>query len=191
MSTTLIIAALWLGAALVILLWFRENRRRRLQALDPAPAPGSTFTLGGRRFRRPLYLSNAQDSYAVKAMRHAGVAQPQLQPGEDPEAYVERVFAELHDKEIHYALVAALLIPADAEKWDRKRAPEVERFLEDLTEPEDKRIYLALLGTVLRPFCTSGLVSWRSSATSGSATTTSPSRPHATCPAPTTATGRG
>lgn len=190
MLRILVIAAAWIGAAAIILVWFRSAARERARG-PIAPPPGSRFTLGGRGFRRPLYTSNAQDDYLIRSLRAAGIAEPNLLPGETPDIYVERLFAELHDKGAHYALLAAVLIRDGDERWNEAGAAEVAEFLSQLEEPEDKERYYALLGEVLRPFCMSGLGSWLSSRTSGSRTTSPPNSGSATSPAPTTATGQG
>lgn len=180
---------LWLAAAGLVVLWFR-GARRGSDALDPAPRPGSTFMLGGRRFRRPLHTSIAQDDHLVGMLRAAGMDEPNPLPGEAPDAYAERIFGELHARRALYGLLASILVPADAEKWSPEVAAGTAAFLPTLEEPADKERYYALLGEILLPFCTSGASSLLRSATSGSPSPGPSPGAGASSPASATASGR-
>lgn len=169
---------------------FRRNRSAPL----PPPAPGESFALGGRRFRRLATGSIAQHEYVHDVLLAAGIAEPELLPGEGPQDYVERIFTAMHGAKMDRPLVAAAIVPVEAPRWNPEVAAEVAQFLGTLEEERDQRIYYALLGDLLRPFCVRGLPSWlrsRTSGPSGPTTTQEPGPvPLATSQAAAAAAGR-
>jgi len=190
-----ILAAALLGAGLA--LTFARGRAADVRVA--APRPGQHFTLGGRSFQRIERASLMLDEYVHEVLLDAGIADPELLPGEQPDEYLDRIYAALHRAKADRPLVAAILWldaePAPADEKDLRRVcEETSRFLGTLDGDRDKATFLALVEEILRPFSLRGLPSWLRSLNSTSAppgsSAASPSRTSSS-PAAAGATGRG
>lgn len=195
MNLALLIAVLVIAVTVAAVLAHRDWIRRAEQrgsSLLATPEPGERFTLGGRTFHRAPTTTVRQDEYFVELLRGAGMMQPELLAGETPTAYVERIYCELHQRHLLAPMLSCVLLPEGAPAWNEeveRAAPEVACFLGDLDDPRDKRLYNALLGDLLRPFCMTGLPSWSRSRASGRPSPTNPSASPASSPAPAPVTG--
>jgi hypothetical protein len=184
-------ASLALGAlvglvALVValaLLWaLRRSAARRAAAAGPN-------VLGGRGFIRSDRLSVARDEAFMDLVLSAGVQEPDIQPGEDPKAYGERLFRALHEAQVIRPMLACLIVPLDTPEWTPAIADETAQFLGELDDPTDKARCYALVAELLCPFYKAGLASWARSRTSGAPNPEKRNGSPATSPARAPATG--
>jgi hypothetical protein len=173
-------------AALIVVVLALRRRRSKIMATAVAAGP---IMLGGRGFVRSTTLSVARDEAFVELVLTAGIQNPDVLPGEELQAYSERIFCALHQARVIRPMLACLIVPLDAPAWTPAVADETVQFLGTLEDNADKTRFYALVAELLLPFYRSGLASWARSRGCGGAIQDSGSAPPAHFRAPAPATG--
>jgi hypothetical protein len=143
--------------------------------------------LAGRVFVPVGETTVEHDIEFLRLMKVAGLEDPTMREGENPDVYAWRIMQGLIEAKALLPLLACLIIPETnavqplgrvrrflervglvrpeirQTGWTHEIAAATRIFLGDLTEPSDKALVYNLVAELLFPFLRSGLSSWCSS----------------------------
>lgn len=146
--------------------------------------------LGGRWFVPIVESTLEHDLHFTALKRRAGLETVLVLAGDDPESFARKLSARLFGsgRDVVLEMAGALIVPEDlaGEPWTLERGRETAAFLGQLTDPDDKQRFQAVMLGVVADFFADGLSyleSTRSSSAAGPALIESPAPPVAAAPA--------
>ena len=140
-----------------------------------APSP-KTIVIAGRKFKPVVDSTIEHDVWTVELIKKCGLDVIEMQPGESPAEFAQRVFLQASKDLIVFDLLGGLLMPIDTkpENWTPEIAHETGRHFATVCEPEEKKAIRALIAEALMGFFAKGLSSTRISPRSSIAETPEP-----------------
>lgn len=125
-----------------------------------------TIILGGRAYYIPTDRSISNDLWVEAEANAAGLADLQVEAGEDAAAFAARILNASVTSGKLLRLLGGLLFPRGIlpEDWTPATAEETARVLARVTDPDDKDAIRSIIAAVLARFFLSGIASATSSA---------------------------
>lgn len=135
--------------------------------------------LGGVDYEVIVDGTLEHDNWVRKVALRAGILGMTPAAGESDQQFAERLCEVALQSGDQIRLVAALLLPAGQKTtdWRESTAEEIAGRLAQLTDPDDKRLFFAQLGTILAGFFQSGAASSTASPNSSQTKTGSETAP--------------
>jgi hypothetical protein len=120
-----------------------------------------TLTIGGRQFKAVTQSTLRHDYLTQAQILKAGLHRLEMLAEETADEFALRVMRKAAlDGEI-FLLLGHLLMPVEREgkEWTPQMAEQTAEFLGNVTEPKDKAVLKAQIGSVLSSFFANGLSS--------------------------------